>query len=280
MPALERNILRLRSMQIVLVLFYAEQLKQKVLNLIQNTDKFHSRMVSGTTERAPKGAKGQVKKCLNALMADGAISTAEKDEIKRLIDYRNVVGHDIHELVADLSTERYIRASLDLAPDRSAAYDYEAADRLRHYLHLLSERQIKHHYIGTISMDSLTFISAERTLRADIKKLKGKIQRLADERNKKIHELNEQLKLEDTVGNEGYPDHPLNQYDDKRLTRRGQEICYRLFDKGKQPMAIAHLMGISLTAARKRKGMWDQATRPTVDLDSLPRRKFYRRDRD
>jgi len=43
------------------------------------------------------------------------------------------------------------------------------------------------------------------------------------------------------------------------LTQRGEEICYRLFDKGKSPMAVAHLMGISLKAARKRHGMW-QAT--------------------
>lgn len=84
---------------------------------------------------------------------------------------------------------------------------------------------------------------------------------------------------------EGTPDqeqhcHPLNQYDNKCLTQRGEEICYRLFDKGKSPMAVAHLVGVSLKAARKRHGMW-RATggvnRPVVDLSTLPERKFYRR---
>lgn len=123
------------------------------------------------------------------------------------------------------------------------------------------------------------FTSAERTLLADIKKLRSKICQLAKTRSTDIERLNTELQWEETPDEEQRW-HPLNQYDNKRLTQRGEEICYRLFDKGKLPMAVAHLLGISLKAARKRHGMWRAsggAGRLSVDLSNLPERKFYRR---
>jgi uncharacterized protein YutE (UPF0331/DUF86 family) len=282
LPAFESNILRLRSLQMVLVLFYAEQLKQKVLNLIQTTDHILSILGNGLVERVSKQEKDQVKKCLNALVFDGAISIDESDEIRRLIDYRNVIGHDIHELVADLSTEKSVRTALVYAPESVASYDYEVVDRLRHYLRLLSERQIKHHYSVSVSMDRLMFISAERVLLADIKKLKMKIKRQAEIRNQKTQELNKQFQYKND-DNGKYCRHPLNQYDNKRLTKHGEEVCYRLFDEGKSPMAVAHLMDISLKSASKRLRMWEHAggsNRPVADISSLPRRKFSWNDDD
>jgi len=53
-----------------------------------------------------------------------------------------------------------------------------------------------------------------------------------------------------------HPRHPLNRYDDGRLTGCGVEICYRLFDIGKSAMAVVHLTGLSLVAACKRQRMW------------------------
>jgi DNA-binding NarL/FixJ family response regulator len=76
------------------------------------------------------------------------------------------------------------------------------------------------------------------------------------------------------------PDHPLNQHDDNRLTKRGIEICYRLFDLGKSDMAIAHLMRLSLEAVKARKKLWLKLggkKRPTVNLEDLPRRRRGRR---
>jgi hypothetical protein len=90
LPSLEQNMLKLRSAQMVLVLFYAEQLKTRVLSLIQRTDGFMAH--TGRAERVPQGAKNPVGKCLDALEADGALSADEKAEIRRLIDYRNRVG--------------------------------------------------------------------------------------------------------------------------------------------------------------------------------------------
>ncbi|GAB4072309.1 hypothetical protein KHC28_01435 [Ancylobacter sonchi] len=282
LPALERNILRLRSLQMVLVMFYAEQLKQTVLDLIQGTDKFRAMMSdhNATQVRVPKTAKDQVKKCLDALLADGAITAEDKDEIRELIDYRNMVGHEIHNLVGDVGGEKYVREYFSMS---SSVYNYEAVERMRHYLDLLSERYITHHYVGTMRMEGLLFDAAERTLLEDIGRLKAKVKRQAGIRKQQVTALNEEIRAIGGLSDAEHPHHPLNQYDDKRLTKRGEEVCYRLFDRGQSPMVVAHLMEISLPSAKKRQRMWAKAggiARPAVDLDRLPKRKFYRRDDD
>ena len=95
LPALERSILVFRAMQMSLVMFYAEELKQTVVDLIQDTDGLMSRIRSGAPpQRVPKGTKNPVDKALDALIADGAITAKQKAEIVDLIDYRNVVAHE------------------------------------------------------------------------------------------------------------------------------------------------------------------------------------------
>ncbi|MCZ7888921.1 hypothetical protein [Agrobacterium salinitolerans] len=278
LPALEQNLLKLRSAQMVLVLFYAEQLKAKVLSLIQGTDRFLA--LTGRPERVPKGTKNPVGKCLDALQADGALSAEEKVEIRRLIDYRNSVGHDIHELVADITTERSVRRSLAFVPDSFARYDYEAVERLQHFLKLLGERQRTHHYIETVSFDGLQFRSAEQVFLREIDVLRRKIAKQWAVRQLQIGVLNEEIRSVVIENEETDPRHPANQYDDGRLTRRGQEACYRLFDQGLSATAVAHLMGLKLTSARIRQRRWSDIggkTRPPVDFSKLPERKYYRR---
>jgi hypothetical protein len=61
LPALERNILKHRAMEMLLVMFYTEELKRDVLSRIQSTDRFGSRR-TGKPERVPKGTKNPVDK--------------------------------------------------------------------------------------------------------------------------------------------------------------------------------------------------------------------------
>lgn len=283
LPALERSILKLRAMQMVLVLFYAEQLKLRVVDLIQGTESLLARLKPGTAERVPKGVKNPVGKALDALVVDGAISSSDRAEIVRLIDFRNLIGHEVHDLVGDLSTERCAREVAAIHPERLSKYDYEAVDRLRHFHDLLDSLHRTHHYVSVLRMDRLMFRSAERAFLAEIGSLMRKVNRLDRDRRRKVKALNAELNLGEGDWDEEHPDHPLNRYDNRRLTRRGEEICYRLFDKGKSPMAVAHLMHISLIAARKRRRQWHVLggkKRRNADVRSLPKRKFYRRDDD
>lgn len=49
---------------------------------------------------------------------------------------------------------------------------------------------------------------------------------------------------------------PENRYGRGRLTPRGVETRYQLFDMGKSAMAVAHLMELSPASARKRERIW------------------------
>ena len=58
------------------------------------------------------------------------------------------------------------------------------------------------------------------------------------------------------------PKDPANKYDVgglQKLTPRGVEVCYRLFDAGKSRYAVAQLMDISFGAATHRYEAWLKA---------------------
>lgn len=280
LPALEQNIIKYRAMEMLLVMFYAEELKRDVLDRIQATDGWLADVKKGHAERVPKGVKNPVDKALNALVADGAIKPNEKKEIVELIDYRNMIAHQMHNMLGDLSPTRYAR---DLATFGSSVpkYNYMAVKRLQHYHKLFDEMYRTHSYITTLSMNTLLFRAAEKTFLSEIKRLDRNIVRQLKGRNTAIKRLNPELSLKGTGLEGGYdPYHPRNHFEDKRLTKRGVEICYRLFDLGKSEMAVAHLMRLSLLAVKKRRKMWVKLggnSRKKVDIDSLPDRKHSRR---
>lgn len=63
-------------------------------------------------------------------------------------------------------------------------------------------------------------------------------------------------------GDEFDPKDPGNKYEVgglEKLTPRGVEICYRLFDAGSSRYAVAQAMDISFGAATHRYGAWQKA---------------------
>jgi DNA-binding NarL/FixJ family response regulator len=55
------------------------------------------------------------------------------------------------------------------------------------------------------------------------------------------------------------PKDPHNKNADGKLTPRGVEICYRLFDMGKTRYAVAEAMKISFGAATHRLDAWQKS---------------------
>lgn len=55
------------------------------------------------------------------------------------------------------------------------------------------------------------------------------------------------------------PKDPANKFPDGKLTPRGAEICYRLFDAGHTRYKVGDLMKISFSAATNRYHAWLQA---------------------
>lgn len=58
------------------------------------------------------------------------------------------------------------------------------------------------------------------------------------------------------------PKDARNKLPDGKLTARGVEVCYRLFDAGKTRYAVSEAMGISYGAATYRYAAWEKAGGP------------------
>ncbi|UVC08670.1 hypothetical protein IHQ71_26670 [Rhizobium sp. TH2] len=76
-----------------------------------------------------------------------------------------------------------------------------------------------------------------------------------------ISALRTQLRSEKPLDMSFDPKDPANKYEVgglEKLTSRGIEICYRLFDAGKTRYAVAELMDISFGAANHRFKAWEK----------------------
>jgi len=259
LPALEQNVLKLRGMNLLLALFYAEDLKNTVVNLVQGTDRLNQRLKLVNAPRAFPGVKNPVEKALTALVDDGAITADEKKEIVELIDYRNFIGHQLYNLLSDVGGP-WAHREEEYRPDDTPRYDGSAVKRLRHFRRRVGELR---DYVFTLTLAPLAFEAAEKTFLMEIKRLQHRITRLAGVRNRQIADANAELQLigADLEGDNA-PGHPtMRQWrgaERGRLTKRGTETVYKLFELGKSPMAVAHLTGLSLVAVRKRQKMWKQ----------------------
>ncbi len=279
MRALERNMLVYRALQMMLVIFYAQQLTDEVIGSVQATNRWLDvgPLAKGAFHKTLKGAP---KIAFRALVDAGVLTAGEAAEMRKLVDFRNRVAHELHSLVADLSEETIAREHIEFSRGY-VPYDYAAVDRLRHFDKLLRERLHKRQFTTVFSFTPMVFRSAERAFLSELKRLRKRIERLRANRIEELAALNSELSLEGSgLTDEHHPRGPLAHYDNARLTARGVEIVYRLFDLGKSITAVAYLSGLSIRAARKRRTMWAACggrSRPAVDLDALPERAFYRR---
>lgn len=254
LPALERNILKYRAFQIILVIFYCDHLKRKIRSLVATQNRFREILKNKKTNDDGHTNEGKnAKKSLATLKDWGLLDEEETEEIVELINYRNIIAHEIHRLVGDIGA----KSSMFRIGDYLKGFRYDAVERLRHFLNAIENRAVERGYVISIDMDSLVFESAERSYEDELGKLKKRIDLQYAHRVRKIDALNREISLEGTeLTDEHHPNHPLNSYENHRLTKRGQEICYRLFDLDKSEMAVAALMQVSSAAAKKRKSQW------------------------
>ncbi|MBZ9649903.1 hypothetical protein K9B33_20425 [Sphingobium sp. 3R8] len=283
LPELERCMIRHRALQMILVLYHAEELKRSVVEAVETQARW-KQIRDGAAEAAPAVSEGKkVKRAFDFLVQDGVLTPDERAEMVTLIGRRNSIAHHLDQVTADLSTDSWVRDHLAFMPDRQQ-YDYEALDRLQALRRLLEQRTIEKRYVGMINMRSLFFDATERALRDDLKRLDRRIRKLVRQRIGAIKAVNGELSLEgsELVGIFD-PRWPDNRYHSGCLTPRGVEICYRLFDMGKSAMAVAHLMDLSLASARARERQWQGlggGNRSRKNLQDIPAAKIRLRYED
>jgi hypothetical protein len=117
----------------------------------------------------------------------------------------------------------------------------------------------------------MLFELAEHAFEQDLKRLDRIIMKQIDRERERFRAINAELDLRGTeLVDDLSPRFPANHrpsysYGDDyipatgHLTKRGVEICYRLFDLGKCPMTVAYLMGMTLRSAEWRQRSWIKA---------------------
>ncbi|WP_312961143.1 hypothetical protein [Stutzerimonas nitrititolerans] len=129
LPALEKNILKYRALQMVLLLHQVETLRSFIIRSIRATDSIPTN--SGEI-RLPENAKRPMEKALKILVLEGIISEKESSDLQSIIELRNHIGHRIHILVADISTPK-------LLGKHDPIFDYFALSRFEKYRDKISK---------------------------------------------------------------------------------------------------------------------------------------------
>ena len=198
----------------------------------------------------------------------GIFTEAEAAELKALLDYRNDIAHRIYLVMSDISRNYW---AIDHVAYAAPTYKGEALERLRAYRRSLWERA-RGQLLLTLSTDSMLFEFAEHAFEQDLKRLDRLIKKQIAGERERYKAINADLDLRGTElvddlsprfpanhrpGRQGYGDDYIPATG--HLTKRGVEICYRLFDLGKSPTAVAYLMGMTLRSAERRQQSWIRA---------------------
>ena len=278
LPAYEREIVRLRAYELTLVLYYKDVIERSILDQIECHDCWKAERDSSFQPRAPKSAKRRLEKSLSAMVSDGALSKSERDQIMRTNGFRNDIGHRIDHLFADLEQSRFSGRWVDAEYRKLAnirEFDHQAVQQMKQIQMILDRTCRTHYSIRTFSdRGYLMFSSTEKTLSAEIRKSRRKLQSLAIERKNSIEQLNQELKcgfqLLDKLREQRYFS---IRFDLGKMTARGQEFCYRLFDEGVSDLAIAHVFKMKLRSIQSRKRTWRRLgglVRPKPDWETIP----------
>lgn len=206
----------------------------------------------------------QLKTAFGYAIQIGMFSEDEANEVQELLSYRNDIAHRIHMVMADVTRTSWNSDALSFVPP---IYKGDALDRLRRYTKTLWRRS-RDKLITRLSMNRTIFEMAEQVYEAELRRLDRVIRKQVAAEVARVGLLNVEMDLSQTelVGDLA-PDFYYNQRPDRsygddyvpptgHLTARGVEICYRLFDLGKSPIAVAYLMGITLRSAERRKRTW------------------------
>jgi hypothetical protein len=163
LSAKDRNILKHRSYQIMLYLFYVEDLKRFILGSLKVTNDIH--------RISNKGMK--LDDYLNQIVIDKIITKDEKDELVSLVDFRNDISHEIHKMVSDFGDSRIFQMS-NLDGSIKENYQYGALFRIK-YLTEKIHKGFQSRYAMMVSFDKFVFEPAEKALEYESKILFKKI---------------------------------------------------------------------------------------------------------
>lgn len=248
--ALESNVLKLRALEMILIVFYMEDLRRFIIKAVTLTNQFQQQpapLPSGDDDYATKVLKQATKTLLDA----GVLTKDQRTEFNKLVAYRNIIGHEPHFLTVDVGPYEDLAEMIAIKSRNPSGYDGTMLDRvikMRKHIH----EAVAKKFIMEVSSDSLMFEAAEKTYLTEIKRLKAKIASHLKKLKSQIDEANESIKkIPKKVLEEAEPFHPMHYKNNGTLSASGIDCVKKLYQAGATPLAVSHLMKISLTSAKR-----------------------------
>lgn len=278
LPALERQLVKLRSFEITLSLYYAEEIARLVFDMIDGHDNWRASSDPLFEPRAPHGSKKRFDKALRAMVVDGAISSTEKKFILEVRNFRNTVAHETDLLFFDLEKTNF-SGWKPCREDRLELgfkeYDHSAFSKFEEVFSILNRAALERYRVGTFSLRGhLMFSTAETYLKSEIQSTRMRLGRLFVQRKRDISKLKQELKLGfghlSRIRRSRFFDIRFNR---GPMTKRGSEVCYQLFDLGLTDFAVAHIFEMSISSISKRKRQWNKAggsLRQKLEIEDIP----------
>jgi hypothetical protein len=173
LPALEKNILVYRALQMSLFLFYSESARRLLADTVGSK-------IRKKTGQDLKGAK-LMKAIFASLVHDATLTEEERDELEALIDHRNTIAHDIYRLTGDIEIpgRRY-----GFAKHLGLSYDYKALERMMRWKDAIWEKLAPMHILP-LGLDWPLFEAAEAAYLHELASLRKRIDRQYKERKQK-----------------------------------------------------------------------------------------------
>lgn len=183
LPALEKNLLKYRALEMALSLFYTQSLKNLIIESLHTTDKLFNQ------NRFSKDDKKPLQKALKILLEENILTEIETQEIQNLIDSRNDIAHHMEQMTKDIKHPDEFCAGHDefIRPK----YNYDIPQKLQFYKRKIEQGLQTHGYIVNISLDTYFFQHAEQTYMEEMGRLYKKIINQMEKRTQK-YELQSQ----------------------------------------------------------------------------------------
>ncbi|USW96241.1 hypothetical protein NHF39_06195 [Pseudomonas proteolytica] len=174
LPALERNIVKYRSMEMVIFIFEAEQLRKFMLSCIAN-----SHMFAETENPLNKPGKRFYEIFWGIIEDNDILPSYEIEKLASLLQYRNDIAHRVDELLIDLNTDSFHLHKIK--------YDYTALSEIYKLKDKVQTNMAKK-FPMTANLNAHFLTPIIDTLKQEVSKLSNRINRQLAKRIAQIYE--------------------------------------------------------------------------------------------
>lgn len=205
----------------------------------------------------------KLRKAFSYAVHVGIYTQQDSEDAQNLIKYRNDLAHRLYKVTADISRHSL---AVDYAAIVKSGYQADALDKLRALrAKIVGSSKVQSYQVD---MSVYVFEFAERFYEAELKRLDSIIRKQAKTENERGDKISTEMeRARSLFHGELDPRHPRNfkrpsqvgreefRYSNK-LTPRGVEICFQLFEAGFRTIVVAYLMGLTLRSVERRFVSW------------------------